>query len=48
MPLRVCVIAVFDKFIVELNQKDSRLFITDKTESRVNVSCQLVLKCREI
>lgn len=48
VPLRVCVIAVFDKFIAELNQKDSRLFITDKSESRGNVSCQLVLKCGEI
>lgn len=48
MPLRECVIAVFDKFIVELDQKDLRLFIMDKTECRVNVSCQLVLKWREI
>lgn len=48
MPLRECVIAVFDKFIVELDQKDLRLFIMDKTECRANVSCQLVLKWREI
>lgn len=48
MPLRVCVIAVFDKLIVELNQKDSRLFIMDKSESRGNMSCQLILKCGEI
>lgn len=48
MPLGECVIAVFDKFMVELNQKDLRLFIMDKTEYRVSVSCHLILKWREI
>ena len=45
--LEFVALLLFDKFIVELNQKDLRLSLIGKTKYRGNMFCQLILKCQE-